>query len=257
MAKRKVDVLEDSTNGIETSTGVGVVSKVASTDNAVVRFNGTTGEVQNSGVVIDDNDNVGIGVTPSNGWGAYSSASIELGSHASIYANTNGSSAVNLSTNVKSADTSINDYDTQYVYTGQGAASYSQYNGVHFWHTAPVGTAGSPITWNNAMTLGSSGNLLVGTTTDNGVGKLQVNGSITSKSSQWKYNDLNNACTVDENTIVDNNCLNIPVNDYGYVTIQVSTPFLYCMQTFVGMNKPARLFVRVMAGGGWSPWVEK
>ena len=28
MAKRKVDVLEDSTNGIETSTGVGVVSKV-------------------------------------------------------------------------------------------------------------------------------------------------------------------------------------------------------------------------------------
>ena len=32
-----------------------VVEKVTSTDNAIVRFNGTTGEVQNSCVVIDDN----------------------------------------------------------------------------------------------------------------------------------------------------------------------------------------------------------
>ena len=36
------------------------VDKVTSTDNAVVRFNGNTGEVQNSGVTIDDNNNVGI-----------------------------------------------------------------------------------------------------------------------------------------------------------------------------------------------------
>lgn len=34
------------------------VTKVTSTDNAIVRFNGTTGEVQNSGVVIDDNGNI-------------------------------------------------------------------------------------------------------------------------------------------------------------------------------------------------------
>ena len=35
-----------------------VVEKVASTDNAIVRFNGATGDVQNSGVIIDDNNNV-------------------------------------------------------------------------------------------------------------------------------------------------------------------------------------------------------
>ena len=40
-----------------------MVPKVASTDNAVVRFDGTTGNVQNSGVVIDDNGNVGINNT--------------------------------------------------------------------------------------------------------------------------------------------------------------------------------------------------
>jgi hypothetical protein len=43
----------------------GVVEKVTSTDNAIVRFDGTTGKVQNSGVIIDDSGNVGIGVTPS------------------------------------------------------------------------------------------------------------------------------------------------------------------------------------------------
>ena len=37
------------------------IPKVTSTDNAIVRFNGTTGYVQNSGVIIDDNNNVGIG----------------------------------------------------------------------------------------------------------------------------------------------------------------------------------------------------
>ena len=34
------------------------VTKVTSTDNAIVRFDGTTGEVQNSSVTIDDDDDV-------------------------------------------------------------------------------------------------------------------------------------------------------------------------------------------------------
>ena len=38
------------------------IPRVTSTDNAIVRFNGTTGEVQNSGVIIDDNNNVGVGI---------------------------------------------------------------------------------------------------------------------------------------------------------------------------------------------------
>jgi len=39
------------------------MSKVTSTDNAVVRFNGTTGEVQNSGVIIDDNGSIATSTT--------------------------------------------------------------------------------------------------------------------------------------------------------------------------------------------------
>jgi hypothetical protein len=47
-----------------TISGYGItdaVTKVTSTDNAVVRFDGTTGQVQNSRVIIDDNGSVGIG----------------------------------------------------------------------------------------------------------------------------------------------------------------------------------------------------
>lgn len=48
------------------------VTKVASTDNAIVRFNGTTGVVQNSNVVINDDDSIintssGLNITPSVG----------------------------------------------------------------------------------------------------------------------------------------------------------------------------------------------
>ena len=39
------------------------VSKVSSTDNSIVRFDGTSGAVQNSSVVIDDSGNVGIGTS--------------------------------------------------------------------------------------------------------------------------------------------------------------------------------------------------
>jgi hypothetical protein len=38
-----------------------VVQKVTSTDNAIVRFDGTTGQVQNSSVVIDDSGNLNLG----------------------------------------------------------------------------------------------------------------------------------------------------------------------------------------------------
>lgn len=37
------------------------IDKVTSTDNAVVRFDGVTGQVQNSSVMIDDSGNIGIG----------------------------------------------------------------------------------------------------------------------------------------------------------------------------------------------------
>ena len=303
-------VLPESGNIASVATAV--------TDNAIARYDGTTGKLQNSGVAIDDNGNVVIG-----GSTATFSSDISRGisiESPGLYADTefrvNGSGSwfTSFSHNTSGAGyggwrhIDSSGQTKNWVYTaGQGEIQFGtdgaermrvtpsgnllvgtttdkgsklqvsdrnttlsvspHLNGVDISSTgnfAPHyitdftvyrGVPGSGI--GNLRIAPITGNLLVGTLTDNGVDKLQVNGSITSKSSQWKYNDLNNACTVNENTLVTNNCLNIPVNDYGYVTIQVSTPYTFCMQTFVGFNAPTRMFIRVLAGGNWSPWDEK
>ena len=46
-----------------------VVPRVTSTDNAIVRFDGTTGAVQNSSITVDDNGNIGSGTQTFNGFG--------------------------------------------------------------------------------------------------------------------------------------------------------------------------------------------
>jgi len=215
------------------------ITKVTSTDNALARFNGTTGEVQDSGVIVDDggnitinngftggagisfrngylpnanvgiypkdfsganldglaissydgfsistgaglpermqidyNGNVGIGVTPS-GWGGYWK-SVQMGTYGTNI--TSFQAGGGMTTLLHNA---YNDGTDWKRLIGSAAAGYCQDGaGVHQWTTAPSGIAGSTITWNTPMTLTSSGNLLIGTTTDNGVGKLQVNGSI-------------------------------------------------------------------------------
>jgi len=188
-----------------------VVEKVTSTDNAIVRFNGITGDVQNSGVIIDDNNrlligtstavtganiqtfdgtirmidgylvaggaytgtqtnhplgfitndtermridsngNVGIGVTPS-AWGS-SIKAIEQGTRSSLF-EYNGDTILN-----------NNAYYTGTNWirkTANACSMYEQLNGIHYFSTAPSGTAGNAITWTTAMSLDSSGTLFVG-----------------------------------------------------------------------------------------------
>jgi hypothetical protein len=59
--------------GVDGSGSGDVVGPASSTDNAIARFDGTTGKlVQNSGVLIDDNNNLLIGLsTVPGGWGGY------------------------------------------------------------------------------------------------------------------------------------------------------------------------------------------
>lgn len=145
------------------------VDKVTSTDNAIVRFDGITGQVQNSGVIIDDSGNVGIGGIPSSSLSVYKTLEMNgvvLGGH-------------NNKTNAELYSNAYLDSSAVPRYLANSKATYlSMYQGTYTFSVAPSGTAGNAITWTNAMTLNSNGNLLIGTTTDNGVDKLQVNGSI-------------------------------------------------------------------------------
>jgi hypothetical protein len=105
---------------------------------------------------IDNLGNVGIGVTPS-AWGSTLKA-IQLSNRASFYTNSSEQTIVGNNLFVNSSAQNI------YLQTTQ-ASAYLQGAGAHSWYNAASGTAGTAITFTQAMTLDASGNLGIGTTT--------------------------------------------------------------------------------------------
>jgi len=115
---------------------------------------------------LDASGNLGLGVTPS-AWSGYGVPVLEMPSGGTFVTSGNG---VNIGCNW---------YYTggNFIYkTSSTASYYQQGSGAHQWFTAPSGTAGTAITFTQAMTLDSSGNLLVGTTSG-GSYKLDVVGT--------------------------------------------------------------------------------
>jgi hypothetical protein len=99
---------------------------------------------------------LGVGVTPSAWNTAYKA--IELGSNVGSFSATTGifDSALNAFFNTSS----------QWIYKTTAAATiYRQQAGEHRWFNAASGTAGTAVTFTQAMTLDASGRLLVGGTT--------------------------------------------------------------------------------------------
>jgi len=100
--------------------------------------------------------NLGLGVTPS----AWQTGTAFQGSGGSIWFR-GASNGVSINQNMVFSGGTYNYIGSDY------ASRYSQASGAHAWYTAPSGTAGDAITFTQAMTLDSSGNLLVGTTSAN------------------------------------------------------------------------------------------
>jgi hypothetical protein len=114
---------------------------------------------------IDSSGNLGLGVTPS-AWGA---------SWKSMSVNTVG--ALASTTGVTRLYHNAYNNDLNNIYRTTAAASMYSQDGAHSWFTAASGTAGNAISFTQAMTLDSSGNLLVGTTSaDQANTRFQVNG---------------------------------------------------------------------------------
>jgi hypothetical protein len=108
---------------------------------------------------IDGSGSVGVGVTPS-AWG--SMLAVQVGTAASF----NGGSGYN------DAFIASNAYfdGTNWRYINSNPAYYNSIGGTAAarWYTAASGTAGNAISFTQAMTLDTSGNLIVGGTTGNG-----------------------------------------------------------------------------------------
>lgn len=115
---------------------------------------------------IDSAGNVGVGITPSN-W-ATGGKAIELATGGIYsYASTGSLNVLN---------NAYYDPAGAFIYKASATASrYFQGAGAHRWFSAPAGIAGDAITFTQAMTLDSSGNLGIGATTP--LGKLDVRSS--------------------------------------------------------------------------------
>ena len=109
--------------------------------------------------VKDAAGNLGLGVTPS-AWGVVVRRSIDIMDFGASLSSFGGGD-----TNSNFSHCAYhNGTDWAYKSDSIAATRYEQGAGSHSWFTAPTGTAGSPISFTQAMTLDASGNLLVGTT---------------------------------------------------------------------------------------------
>jgi hypothetical protein len=112
---------------------------------------------------LDSAGNMGLGVTPS-AWGSGFKA-IQVGSTGSV---SSGSGVSNFNNN-----NYFDGANSKYITTG--ASALFQFDGnVAKWFQAASGTAGNTISFTQAMTLNANGNLLIGTTTESGAGRLRV-----------------------------------------------------------------------------------
>jgi len=108
--------------------------------------------------------NLGLGVTPSAWDTGIALKAFQFSATGCVYGYSfGGNNFTAISNNFY-----INSSGTGTYLTTNTASQYSQSAGQHRWFTAPSGTAGNAITFTQAMTLGSNGNLLLGTTTDEG-----------------------------------------------------------------------------------------
>jgi len=147
-------------------TGTGTI-------NYIPKFTATGSTIGDSDLRTDANNNLGLGVTPS-AWGSnfkvLQSGNVTNGVSGSIAFFNTSANGVVLYSNAYNDNT--NDV---YVYTAS-AGKYAIENNAFKWFQAAQGTAGTAISFTQAMTLSANGRLLLGTTNED-TQLLQVNGT--------------------------------------------------------------------------------
>jgi hypothetical protein len=138
-----------------------IVVNGSSSYQANMTFSTANAGVLNTNMTLDSSGNLGLGVTPS-AWGTNTRA-IDLQTYTTLSSGDDGSRAYSLfGSNFYEAAAGTQRYKVTAATIP--ASMYKQRDGVHSWYYAPNGTAGTVISWTQAMTLDASGNLGVGTT---------------------------------------------------------------------------------------------
>lgn len=154
-------------NGTTGYTGpIGAIGDLSTTGNTTLgdasgdtlTINGNTASIPNG--LNFTNGNIGLGAAPSAWNSDYKALDV------STYGNFYGRVATS---NVGVVLNGYRNSGGSWIYkTTNAAARYEQDSGFHIWYNAGSGTAGNAITFNQAMTLNTSGNLGVGTASPSG-----------------------------------------------------------------------------------------
>jgi len=130
----------------------------------------------------DSSGNIGLGVTPSAGWGSTYKA-IQIGTSGSISAVNNASPGLMQISNNSCSGVSAETY----LHTGTASMFRVGSAGAFTWYQAASGTAGSAIAYSSTMTLNASGNLHV--PGGGGIASNEAFGSGALKSNTTGYNN--------------------------------------------------------------------
>lgn len=167
--------------------------QIVATGALLFNTGGTDGgfaSASNERMRIDSAGNLGLGVTPS-AWQSTRTA-LQVGARGSLSSITGTTTLGN------------NFYNdgTNWVYLATASAGMYQVSAnSHLWYVAPSGTAGTAITWTQAMTLDASGRLLIGVTSANANGGiLQLSSGITFPATQVAATDANTLDDYEEGT---------------------------------------------------------
>jgi hypothetical protein len=147
------------------------IDTIGSAGSEALRFYSSSASAER--LRIDSAGNLGLGVTPSAWNAAYRVFETAYATLASENSNTG------------QAIVALNCYNTGTVpspawtrVNGNFASKYLQASGQHQWHTAGSNSAGSAISFTQALTLHASGGLSLGNTSDPGAKNLSVSGDI-------------------------------------------------------------------------------
>jgi hypothetical protein len=144
-----------------------------------------TGSTPTTAITVDTSQNVGIGVTPSAWYSSAKALQVGTGSQFAIVNFSSGQSGLVFNAYYNGSN---------YIYQNSAPAGVFDFNnaatGGYAWRIAASGTAGNAISFSEAMRIDSSGNLLVGTTSNsNGYRTIfALNNNLTISAKGW--NDL-------------------------------------------------------------------